>query len=611
MPGAGGGGTIGRGMDGGSVRRARWLLALALVAHVGLATTSLLQTPAFEGPDENDHCYYADLLVRTGRLPLIRGSARRLGRPDYEEVATGHHPPLYYLLLAATLEVVADGDCSPVWRSNPGFPRDPRTGRFHKIHGADERAPVSSEIGVLRVLRAWSVLFGALGLMVTYGLGRVLWPSRPMLAGGAALAQACVPQWAWLHGLVDNGNLAALLGDFGLLVVVAGLRRERLTAARGRALGLVAGAALLAKATALFLPVAAACAYVVAWRRARGRRRELVRSALWAAAVALLVAGWFYARNLALYGDVLGAGAHEAAFKGNRVADGDRWRYLLAEFPVRAFETAVAGVGWTLERAPSWTEWLAFALLATGAIGWVRRRRELAAECGAGAVMVLVLAIAAVMAVLVRYNVTYYQPQGRYLLPAYGPVILLAAAGIGALAGPVARRARALALAAPWAGLGLGSWVLGTLLESTFGTPIDWPRALPPAEAGLWRFHASMVRGLATEPPPARRRIELVAPADGAAWTEPPTLTWRDPERRPQDRYTVHLVLPSGHVFGTFEFGWLDLSGPSWRMPASSWRALPAGVPIRWKVRRLPDRTLGEEVVDVPESGFRRVVRAR
>lgn len=597
-------------MDRRSARSARWLLAWALAAHVALATASLLETPAFEGPDENDHCYYADHLARTGRLPLILGSAEALGRPRYEEVVTGHHPPLYYALLAATLGALADGDCSPAWRSNPGFPRDPRTGRLHKVHGADEQPPVSSEIGVLRALRAWSVVFGALGLLVTYGLGRVLWPSRPTLAGAAALAQACVPQWAWLHGLVDNGNLAALLGDLGLFVVLAGWRAGRFTAARGRFFGLVAGAALLTKATSLFLPVAAAFVYGAAWRRWKDRRGELWRSAGWAVAVALLVAGWFYARNAILYGDPLGAGAHEAAFQGNRVPDADRWRYLWSEFPVRAFGTTIAGVGWTLERAPSWVEWLAFALLAAGAVGWLRRGRALLAESGAVAPLTLLVAIGAVAAVLVRYNLTYYQPQGRYLLPAYGPVALLAAAGVAALAGPIAGRLRPLAWTAPVAGVGLSAWVLLGLLGSTFGGHADWRSVLPPGQAELWRFHASMVRGLATEPPPARRRIELLAPADGATTSEPPTFTWRDPAGRPRDRYTVHLVLPSGHVFATFEFGWLDLPGPSWRIPDSAWRALPAGVPIRWKVRRLPDRSRGEEVVDVPESAFRRVVRA-
>ena len=40
----------------------RWLAA-ALLCHLVLSTGYLLATPAFEGPDENDHCYYASMLA--------------------------------------------------------------------------------------------------------------------------------------------------------------------------------------------------------------------------------------------------------------------------------------------------------------------------------------------------------------------------------------------------------------------------------------------------------------------------------------------------------------------------------------------------------------------
>ena len=61
--------------------RSFWL-AVALLAHLTLAGTYAWRTPAWEGPDENDHAYYASFLAATGRQPgMPAGETGRRRRP--------------------------------------------------------------------------------------------------------------------------------------------------------------------------------------------------------------------------------------------------------------------------------------------------------------------------------------------------------------------------------------------------------------------------------------------------------------------------------------------------------------------------------------------------
>ncbi len=366
--------------DASPFRAPRRLLWLALVVHLCLAGWYAFLTPAYEGPDENDHVYYAYFLHSTGRMPVIKGTAEGLGRTVHDEAVLAHHPPLYYLI-----ESPLCGDRLPSWRLNPAFGTDTPSGDLHKLHGADETEHESAEIAALRRMRFISVLCGLVSVALTWFLGRQLWPERPAIAGVAALLLACVPEWSWMHGTVENGNLATTLALGATVLLLGAVRIRAMSVARGAWIGVLVGAALLTKLTSIFLGPLCVLCWLIALVRWPDKRRTLIAGCT-ALGVIVAISGWFFVRNVEFYGEVLALEAHARAFQSNQLSTAAaatgrsladvRWEYLTGEFLTRSMATAVAGFGWRAVPVP-FAEWLGIGMLALALGGWVTRGRDL------------------------------------------------------------------------------------------------------------------------------------------------------------------------------------------------------------------------------------------
>lgn len=565
-------------------------LAVALLCQLGLSLGYAWTTPAFEGPDENDHAYYASHLAHRRSLPIVLRSAKAIGGSPWDEASLGHHPPLYYTLLAITMHAAGAPDTIPSWKNAADGDRP----THHWRHGYDEVAPVSAEITLLRLLRGWSVLCGLASVLLTHRLGRLLVPTQPGVADAAALLLACLPQWSFMHGVLDNGNLASTLG-LATLVLLAGCAVQgRVTRARAAALGVTIGLALITKLTCLFLlPVAGTAWLWLLWRDAP-RRGATFGAGMLTLALTGLSSAWFFVRNALLYGDALAVEAHRAAYATNRVPEDLKWGWLFGDFGPQLGTSLVGNFGWMSLAAPwPWLVVVAGAALAA-LLGWIWRGRRLGAH---PAVLLLTLATAALVAAQVlRFNWDFFQPQGRYLFPAAGALAVLVAAGLAALpAVPTGLRVL----------LG-GALPVGAVATLAFHFAPAF--AVEPG-AGVAREYASMVAGLATPVPPERQQIEALEPADGAELTAPPTFRWRA-SLGPAARYTVHMFNAEGRVlFGTHEWAGTAFDGDHWPMPEAYWAMIPMGEELWWKIRRLPDRAAHESVEDVEESPPRRLVR--
>jgi hypothetical protein len=275
-------------------RRERDLLWLgvggAILVFVMLATLWVVHMPIYQPPDEASHVGYARELSH-GRLPtidsLISGdddarltAVLRHRDPRHRTIWTANHPPLYYALVAVPLRIGTDSGHAPR--------------------------------GV-RAARLLSVGLSALGLVVLAYLVVQLAPHRPQLAVAATGLVSLLPAFIAISARVYNDSLAFLTATAALAAAAVFVIRGP-SAGRLAAVAASAGLAAMTRASGLLVVGVAGLAVLVGVLRAGegSAWRRLWRAAIWMAsvgAVVLAVAGWFYLRNLTLYGDLTGSAA--------------------------------------------------------------------------------------------------------------------------------------------------------------------------------------------------------------------------------------------------------------------------------------------------------------
>ncbi len=430
-------------------RRARLpAFALALV-HVGwcaLFVTKFVALPVTTGFDASNHLVYVDVMRREHRVP----------RPD--EGWSTYHPPLYYATVAGLEEL---------------FGATPRGERI-----AAKVPSFAAGLGTL-----W----------VSFGLARALLPLRPELAAVAVLFAGVLPLDVYTSAYVSNEPLHGFLFGLSVLLCVRALLRVRVRVRDAAWIGLGVGLALLAKVTALLL--AAVAGFFLLARTAIAEGVRPARIAAIAAAYVVPIAaisGWFYARNVRLYGTPIA---------GNWNLPGMRWwsqpgfhtpayylgfgeslrRPVLAGFHsfADAIYSSFWGDGWIAGRASAafpteaWNwdfaalgYWL--ALPATGVLGWgIARSVRLAFAPEEGArraawsfLLTLEAAVAFAMIALTLDLPYFGQAKAPYLLGLAAPLAVAFALGADACDRALARFGGAEA-----AGAGRALWLtIGAVL---------------------------------------------------------------------------------------------------------------------------------------------------
>lgn len=315
-----------------------------LVLFVVLAATYSIVTPIFEASDELWHYPMVQWLSKGQPLPVQ--DAQHVG-PWKQEAS---QPPLYYWLMGAATAWIDTSDMAEVRVENPHVDNGVITldgNRNLVVHDpAREAFPWRGTVLAVHVVRLLSVLMGAATVWLTYKIALELFPDGEYLALGAAAINAFTPMFVFISGAVNNDNLTMTLCSLALLLMVKRVRESSESASRqlgnfglsvGRwlPLGIVLGLGALTKTSALaLLPIAALAISVVAWRKESWA--EFFAGAAATAIPVLLIAGWWYLRNLHLYGDPTGINAFIEVL-GRRAAPadlaqlwGERWGFMLS-----------------------------------------------------------------------------------------------------------------------------------------------------------------------------------------------------------------------------------------------------------------------------------------
>jgi len=340
-------------------RAERTILILILILSIALGVTYSIVVPPFEASDELWHYPMVKYIADHWALPVQ--DPAHVG-PWRQE---GSQPPLYYALAAAATFWIDTSDMDAVRHLNPHVDNGVATpdGNINLVvhHPAREAFPWRGTILALHLVRLLSVLMGAAAVYLTYLIVREILPDEPTLALGAAAVHAFTPMFVFISGAVNNDNLVVPLSSLALWMLLRMANGEwriangrlqiggsanrrigksqtgkwrmangeshityhvsRITYHASRftyhasrttpmyvALGFVLGLAALTKTSSLALTVLTAVVVVV---RAVRRRSwlEFFVGGLATLVPLLAVAGWWYLRNLRLYGDLTGFNA--------------------------------------------------------------------------------------------------------------------------------------------------------------------------------------------------------------------------------------------------------------------------------------------------------------
>jgi 4-amino-4-deoxy-L-arabinose transferase-like glycosyltransferase len=283
---------------------------------------------------------------------------------------------------------------------------------------------------------------------------------------------------------VNNDSLAELLIAAILYTLIRLTTAERPSSRQLIALGALLGLGFLTKATVyLMVPVIGLYLLWANWRN----WRPFFQCAVLVFGTAGLIGLPWWLRNTFVYGglDILGIGAHNGIVTGQpRTAE---WiaNYGLVETVRRLFQTTFQSFwgqfGWMGVVMPSWVylPLLLFTVLTIAGLFWFfwQRRTGETAASGRAAVRVtaicgtiLTLTFALSLLLLLTYNLTFVQHQGRYLFPGLIPIGIAVALAWTALIQPVRKRWNAAVYLLPL-GLALGLFALDLLALFCFIIP--------------------------------------------------------------------------------------------------------------------------------------------
>lgn len=351
------------------------LVAALITAYCALAAIYAFTTPAFETPDEPYHFGMAQYIARTGELPV-----QDAGKPNTPYFQEGSQPPLYYMVAAAVLRLMPDALPPFTPASNPHAAVGVGLATNNQnVYIAGQPAPIDRAVHVLRLL---SIACGAVTVWAVYRAARAVFTgtARPLLA---AAFVALNPMFLFIHGSINNDTLLATLAallTWRMLKRLNAPERRRAGATVDSLLDAVlAAAAILTKVSGFGMIALLAGLLVMLWlKRTLSLRQALIEAGLTVLVIASL-AGWWYLRNVQLYGELTGT-TMMIAIIGPRTTV-PTWVDLLGELQGLRI-SAWALFGWLNVIGPTWffgfmDTWTVIALIGgVLSVGAAIRRRD-------------------------------------------------------------------------------------------------------------------------------------------------------------------------------------------------------------------------------------------
>jgi hypothetical protein len=434
--------------------RAHSSLFMLLLAFVIVIRVYEAAIPTYEGPDETEHVAYVLSLRQSRSLP------NPLTDFDTALRQQASQSPLYYMLMAGFSRLLPqDYDTLQVlpavnpWRSYPvprGMP-DNRNAFLMSDDGHRLNENLQRQIDGVYFLRLLSPLFGVVTIGAVYAGGLLLWDHRRW-ALLAAVIVAFTPQLLQSFSIVNNDNAVIA---FGAMTLTSSLYLMKHPQSRYAVViaGLMMGLAALSKANGVLLFSVPILALSISYYRLKLPLRGYFSQLALLFTIGMLFGGWWYARSLLLYGDLLGVGTHQQT---TWAAQSAPTLATLAEELPNIIASIWANFGWYSIYAPNWVYLLPVIVIAVSIVGWTRTRWT-------GETLLLLLTVVIGLLSLIAWLwVSTFVP-GRLFLPFYPALVLWIVSGL--------RRFEGLRIW--WAGMfgALAVVVIGVTLYPAFARP--------------------------------------------------------------------------------------------------------------------------------------------
>ena len=408
------------------------LRLLIVAAYVVLGFVYAFATPIFEKNDEESHAWFIRRLAAGGGLPI-----QIPGAPGASLQREGSQPPLYYALATPVFSLFDSSDFDRELQANPSPSAQPYTiNNKNLLLITPEKRAFNYQGATLAMvtIRLLGIIPGALVVWWTYDIAGALTRNRACCLLAMALT-AFNPMFLTVSTSVANDGLVIALSTAGLLLIIR-LATHGATLKRLVLLGTVIALASLAKVSGLILLPVAAVAIVgragsdsASWR---SRIRSSASQVSFIGLIWLVIAGWWYARNLVLYQDPTGVTVMAQMMTPRSItlsqALGEFGGFIMSyvaifgQFTIHADAEVYIAFDVLLIAG-------AFGLLLGGVLCYRARRRDpVQAPFLLGAL--LALHIVLLLASIVRWTMMTPASQGRLLFPAIASVSTLLAIGL-------------------------------------------------------------------------------------------------------------------------------------------------------------------------------------
>lgn len=389
-----------------------------------LAVTFSLVTPAFETPDERHHFAMAEHISRTGRIPVqVVGNGSLWGQE-------ANQAPLYYLITGALIAPIDTGDLLDVHQLNPhaklGLVPDPDNKMVMLDTGADQ-FPWHGTILALRLIRFFSITLGMMTITLVYLVGREVWSEAQWPGLLLMSLVAFNPQFLFISGAMNNDNLTNTLATAVILILIR-IVKHGLTDRRALTLAIVLAVTTLSKVSGITLiPLAGLVLGYQVWQT--GEWKAAIRAGIMIVVAWLLIASWWYIRNLILYDELLGMRILADAVPCNRNLTVWDLRHEWYGFFVSYF----ALFGHVNIIGDGWFYWFMGVVYAVGLVGFaVYAVRQLIQKQWDSLVIPAIFSVhvGVVFYGLIRWTMICWASQGRLTFSSIGSLAALVTIGL-------------------------------------------------------------------------------------------------------------------------------------------------------------------------------------